>query len=473
MTGTFLEYLTVAGTCSECTTADCLCRYPPFGAAPFGMLGQSKVTPRIQLGKTFILTLIKALETVERISLPEAEDVFIDGTVDDECDLEYIAKVHFQICIKPQKNLSRHRARKCMKECARATREAEVQRAEESYDSWVMNGRVFDFMTLPSDDPTAITHLVNWLLEKGIFVKNLPPDFPCPAAAAHQAVASVAPIPDRSAEQSSSSNGLVAAREDHTRQNSGCHPTHYLWLGDVWDYTHSFLSSDAASNEVLFKMTKTQIFLLMKVLALAESLKGPFPYSADFHNCAYLNHGGSKMLQLPSLKEKIKMDGGWDGAFDSFTVHEGCMLTIWPGQGNSLNYQSGTFQIISNVTAFLCSCEETPYEKFVRQHIDDSNVNVDNNYCNTMMKEINTETCKPVNTFIHANVKAVEDVCLIKPIHDNIHQSNDKFNVTTCRNKNNTPNPPCYYTPENTELKIKIACENNKPVHYERPNLVS
>ncbi|KAG2468656.1 angiogenin-like isoform X2 [Polypterus senegalus] len=222
---------------------------------------------------------------------------------------------------------------------------------------------------------------------------------------------------------------------------------------------------------VLFKMTKTQIFLLMKVLALAESLKGPFPYSADFHNCAYLNHRGSEMLQLPSLEEKIKTNGGWDGAFDSFTVHGGCMLTIWPGQEKPIEYQSGTFQIIFNVTAFVCSCTETGYEKFLRQHVDNGVRNGNYEYCAKMMKnrKMTRPVCKNVNSFIHANKNDVVAVCLENsPIQNGIRTSKNRFRVTTCKNKKGANRLPCKYKANNAYGYIKIACDNNKkPVHFE------
>uniref|UniRef100_A0A8C4RRX9 Ribonuclease pancreatic-like n=1 Tax=Erpetoichthys calabaricus TaxID=27687 RepID=A0A8C4RRX9_ERPCA len=132
------------------------------------------------------------------------------------------------------------------------------------------------------------------------------------------------------------------------------------------------------------------------------------------------------MLQLPSLEEKIKTDGGWDGAFDSFT-------------------------------------------KFVRQHVDEGGENGSNDYCAKMMeiRKMTKANCKPMNTFIHAKKEDVEAVCLNnKPISKNIYKSNVTFSVTICINNKRPPNSPCEYTANKVKGYIKIECDKKKPVRF-------
>uniref|UniRef100_A0A8C4RT62 Ribonuclease A-domain domain-containing protein n=1 Tax=Erpetoichthys calabaricus TaxID=27687 RepID=A0A8C4RT62_ERPCA len=80
-----------------------------------------------------------------------------------------------------------------------------------------------------------------------------------------------------------------------------------------------------------------------------------------------------------------------------------------------------------------------PYEKFLRQHVDNSVKNGNYEYCAKMMKKrkMTRPVCKPLNTFIHANKNDVVAVCL---------ENSPIQNGTRIR----TNRPPCKYKADNT-----------------------
>ncbi|XP_039598343.1 uncharacterized protein si:dkey-23a23.2 [Polypterus senegalus] len=133
--------------------------------------------------------------------------------------------LHCLICKKPQKMLSLHLTRTCMKKSTPEEKEAERQRAKKSFREWVQNARTWDFLDIFSKHPTTYTVLVKDLLERGFFVKDLPLVFPPPTplqdplsdpSKAPLAAPSVSP--DSSAEESSSSDESVVAQDDPTCQ---------------------------------------------------------------------------------------------------------------------------------------------------------------------------------------------------------------------------------------------------------------
>uniref|UniRef100_A0A8C4RSN0 Ribonuclease A-domain domain-containing protein n=1 Tax=Erpetoichthys calabaricus TaxID=27687 RepID=A0A8C4RSN0_ERPCA len=95
-----------------------------------------------------------------------------------------------------------------------------------------------------------------------------------------------------------------------------------------------------------------------------------------------------------------------------------------------------------------CICVQLhgdPYEKFLRQHVDNSVKNGNYEYCAKMMKKrkMTRPVCKPLNTFIHANKNDVVAVCL---------ENSPIQNGTRIR----TNRPPCKYKADNTNGSLKL-----------------
>uniref|UniRef100_A0A8C4RSS2 Ribonuclease A-domain domain-containing protein n=1 Tax=Erpetoichthys calabaricus TaxID=27687 RepID=A0A8C4RSS2_ERPCA len=85
-----------------------------------------------------------------------------------------------------------------------------------------------------------------------------------------------------------------------------------------------------------------------------------------------------------------------------------------------------------------------PYEKFLRQHVDNSVKNGNYEYCAKMMKKrkMTRPVCKPLNTFIHANKNDVVAVCLENsPIQNGTRISKNQFKVTTCKIRKELTDP--------------------------------
>uniref|UniRef100_A0AAY5F487 Ribonuclease A-domain domain-containing protein n=1 Tax=Electrophorus electricus TaxID=8005 RepID=A0AAY5F487_ELEEL len=105
-------------------------------------------------------------------------------------------------------------------------------------------------------------------------------------------------------------------------------------------------------------------------------------------------------------------------------------------------------------------CESTAcmMDEFIKKHIRPDMLSQLN--CTKTMEEINDRgKCKKSNTFILDEISNVRKVCR------NGTHSNCCYN---CYESNEAPK--CIY--RNTyvpETKIIVACEYNKPVHYESP----
>ncbi|MGH0169299.1 UNVERIFIED_CONTAM: hypothetical protein FKN15_003238 [Acipenser sinensis] len=129
------------------------------------------------------------------------------------------------------------------------------------------------------------------------------------------------------------------------------------------------------------------LFLMSVMVLVGSSLQSIkslsfSPGPGVLKTCARLYHleTGSQ-LELQSLPEKIPVGAGGSGGLSSFRVMEGCVLTLWGG-AHSRSFPSGAYPNITvgGSSAFHCSCEaegeplpiRERYEKFVKQHIDNS-----------------------------------------------------------------------------------------------------
>ncbi|XP_006266759.1 ribonuclease [Alligator mississippiensis] len=115
--------------------------------------------------------------------------------------------------------------------------------------------------------------------------------------------------------------------------------------------------------------------------------------------------------------------------------------------------------------------KESAYEKFQRQHVDeDSPSPYDDAYCTQRMqaKNMTQRTCKIINTFIHAALPSIDDICTGagNNTHDNYYYSYSDFNVTDCTFVSRSSPKECMYSARNNTQKICIACTENLPVHY-------
>ncbi|XP_017210951.2 uncharacterized protein si:dkey-23a23.2 [Danio rerio] len=80
------------------------------------------------------------------------------------------------LCQKPQKTLSVHLTRLCMKASTPAERAKELERAKASNRAWMMTSRTWDYNQLCQilPDRSSRTNMVKELLQRGFFIKNQP-----------------------------------------------------------------------------------------------------------------------------------------------------------------------------------------------------------------------------------------------------------------------------------------------------------
>ncbi|XP_035862012.1 ribonuclease pancreatic gamma-type-like isoform X2 [Sander lucioperca] len=122
--------------------------------------------------------------------------------------------------------------------------------------------------------------------------------------------------------------------------------------------------------------------------------------------------------------------------------------------------------------------EETPVEKFKRQHIYQ---NMAPNRCQAVIterdiKDVKTNKCKEKNTFIDASYDKVKKVCGDEgePIKIGnkilrISRENFNFRVVDCKCNENNYFPKCDCSGSSGNKRIVIDCDQNKnPDHYER-----
>lgn len=116
---------------------------------------------------------------------------------------------------------------------------------------------------------------------------------------------------------------------------------------------------------------------------------------------------------------------------------------------------------------------ETRLEKFHRQHVDFPRTNPEmdaRRYCNLMMQRrgLTTSSCKPSNTFIHAQPSSVDAICSHGGTlyNENYYDSSAPFEITACRITGGSQRPPCNYRGRPNLQRIRVACENGVPVHF-------
>ncbi|XP_074838800.1 ribonuclease-like [Carettochelys insculpta] len=117
--------------------------------------------------------------------------------------------------------------------------------------------------------------------------------------------------------------------------------------------------------------------------------------------------------------------------------------------------------------------EGSSYAQFLRQHVDHPKTPAQNNriYCNMMMRRRGmTSPCKRINTFVHAPASQLQTICGPggRPVGRNLHDSNSRYRLTTCRQVGGSSRPPCNYRGSSTTQRIRVACVRGLPVHYDR-----
>ncbi|XP_053216787.1 ribonuclease pancreatic-like [Podarcis raffonei] len=117
------------------------------------------------------------------------------------------------------------------------------------------------------------------------------------------------------------------------------------------------------------------------------------------------------------------------------------------------------------------SCEGQSWAAFQKKHINYPKTSAPNlnAYCNLMMvqRKLNPAVCKVTNTFINNPTDSVQDVCGNggKQFKDKLYDSNNPFSMTICRFINGKPPNDCKYKGTVTSRRIRVTCENKKPVH--------
>ncbi|XP_070262260.1 ribonuclease 4-like [Myotis yumanensis] len=116
---------------------------------------------------------------------------------------------------------------------------------------------------------------------------------------------------------------------------------------------------------------------------------------------------------------------------------------------------------------------ETRYEKFQRQHVDSTGPGGTDFYCISRMdqKGMTRPKCKDFNTFIHENIRTINNICnnpniLCKNRYDmNCHEG--VVRVTDCRLTERSPH--CRYQGRGRTRRIVIACDGYPlvPVHFD------
>ncbi|MEQ2222796.1 hypothetical protein ILYODFUR_030138 [Ilyodon furcidens] len=127
-------------------------------------------------------------------------------------------------------------------------------------------------------------------------------------------------------------------------------------------------------------------------------------------------------------------------------------------------------------TIELCqSVDFDRFEKFKIQHIVDKNdMNDMNQGCDHIIQKRNIldsdSKCKAKNTFILSPIKDVISVCKGKKDINGLIRSVSDFATVLCKLIGKKDAELCEYNSVKKNKKIRIACENGKPVHLEGPD---
>ncbi|MEQ2218957.1 hypothetical protein XENOCAPTIV_010548 [Xenoophorus captivus] len=127
-------------------------------------------------------------------------------------------------------------------------------------------------------------------------------------------------------------------------------------------------------------------------------------------------------------------------------------------------------------TIELCQSVDR-FKKFKIQHIIDitniNDMNDMNQGCDHIIQKRNIldsdSNCKTKNTFILSPIKNVISVCKGKKDINGLITSEWDFETVLCKRIGEKNAKPCEYTSQKENKKIRIACENRKPVHLEDP----
>ncbi|CAI7935158.1 ribonuclease pancreatic-like [Podarcis lilfordi] len=120
------------------------------------------------------------------------------------------------------------------------------------------------------------------------------------------------------------------------------------------------------------------------------------------------------------------------------------------------------------------SCEGQSWAAFQNKHIDYPRTQASNPsaYCNLMMvkRNLNPITCKPRNTFINYDNESVLQVCGSGGTcwQYNLYDSNEYFPMIDCSYTDGKPPKDCKYKGTETCKRVRVACEEKKPVHLEK-----
>uniref|UniRef100_I3KXZ0 Ribonuclease A-domain domain-containing protein n=1 Tax=Oreochromis niloticus TaxID=8128 RepID=I3KXZ0_ORENI len=114
--------------------------------------------------------------------------------------------------------------------------------------------------------------------------------------------------------------------------------------------------------------------------------------------------------------------------------------------------------------------KETPYEKFIRQHVD-AKMNVEKCDEEIRNKKIYKKKgiCKKTNTFILSNDEQVKAICNGRgsPYNTSLTMSNETFSIVICQLKNGDRKSNCEYNGTlHCNRRVVVTCKNELPVHY-------
>ncbi|XP_005874438.1 PREDICTED: ribonuclease 4 [Myotis brandtii] len=114
------------------------------------------------------------------------------------------------------------------------------------------------------------------------------------------------------------------------------------------------------------------------------------------------------------------------------------------------------------------------YERFKEQHVDSIGPGGTNLYCNTEMQRrgMTLSGCKQLNTFIHAGISTINNICNAP----NIQCKNGMMNchagsvsVTDCTYTGGSAPYNCRYQATPSTRPVVIACQvMPMPVHFDR-----
>uniref|UniRef100_A0A6I8SGN9 Ribonuclease A-domain domain-containing protein n=1 Tax=Xenopus tropicalis TaxID=8364 RepID=A0A6I8SGN9_XENTR len=124
------------------------------------------------------------------------------------------------------------------------------------------------------------------------------------------------------------------------------------------------------------------------------------------------------------------------------------------------------------ILGFSLPSNTQKYKDFKKKHILQINCNQIIDQRNIWIN--NNKNCKPLYTFIDANVIEVQKMC--QGIVESDHVlSEGPLHLTVCsliKEKSAKP-PNCFYNEGHQNKRINITCENNLPVHFNRWALFS